>query len=110
MSEKEVISSKPVKRLKQLLTVGNLWLYIISLIKRNGRMYAYTLDDEIEKEFFFRPGKVMIYLVLYKLEGDGMIKAETVGEERRKYYNITKKGEETLNFAKQYFVLLSKGL
>lgn len=110
MGEKEIISSKPVKRLKQLLTVGNLWLYILSLIKRNGRMYAYTLDDEIEKEFFFKPSKVMIYLVLYKLEGDGMIKAETVGEERRKYYNIAKKGEETLNFAKQYFVLLSKGL
>ncbi|MBI5051394.1 PadR family transcriptional regulator [Candidatus Micrarchaeota archaeon] len=104
----EKLRAKPLKRLKQLLTVGNLWLYIISFIKRNGKSYAYALDDEIEKRYFFKPSKVMIYLVLYKLEAEGLI--ESKFEERRKYYTLTKKGEETLELAKEYFTILGKEL
>jgi len=97
--------TKPIKRLKNLLTFGNLWLYILSLIKRNGRLYAYNLDSEIEKEFFFKPSRVMVYIVLYKLENEGLIKSEF--EERRKYYSMTKKGNETLKTAKEYFKVLA---
>lgn len=104
----ENLKTKPLKRLKQLLTFGNLWLYIISLIKKNGKLYAYTLDEDIEKIYFFKPSKVMIYLVLYRLEDEGLIKSEF--EERRKYYKLTKKGEDTLKFAKEYFILLGKEL
>ncbi|MBI2079234.1 PadR family transcriptional regulator [Candidatus Micrarchaeota archaeon] len=104
----EPLKTKPLKRLKQLLTFGNLWLYILSIIKKSGKAYAYMLDDEIEKGYFFRPGKVMIYLVLYKLEAEDLIKSEF--EERRKYYRLTKKGEETLILAKKYFLVLGKEL
>ncbi len=101
----EVLRTSPVKRLRSLLTSGNLWLYILSLIRINKRIHAYKLDDEIEKEYFFKPNKVMIYIVLYKLENEKLIKSEFEG--RRKYYTITKKGIETLEFAKEYFRLLS---
>lgn len=104
----DVLKSKPVRRLKNLLTTGNLWLYILSLIRANGKVYAYALDEQIEKEFFFRPGRPMIYLVLYKLESEKLIKSEY--EERRKYYTITKKGGEALETAKDYFSVLSKKL
>jgi len=101
-------SSKPIKRLKHLLTYGNLWLYILSLMSSRKRIYAYALDDEIEKEFFFRPNRIMVYVVLYKLEGEGLIKSEL--RERRKYYQLTKKGAGTLRLAREYFRILSNKL
>ena len=98
--------TKPMKRLKQTLTSGNLWLYILTDIKRKKRSYAYVLDQEIQKKFGFRPGRVMIYLVLYKLENEGII--ESAFEERRKYYTLTRKGVETLLLAKKYLKSLYK--
>lgn len=100
--------SKPIKRLKNLLTTGNLWLYILSLIQHEKKMYAYNLPERIEQDFFFRPSRVMIYVVLYKLEDEGLIHSEF--EERRKYYYLTEKGRDTLEYAKEYFALLSKRL
>ncbi|MBI5228157.1 PadR family transcriptional regulator [Candidatus Micrarchaeota archaeon] len=108
MNRLEVLSTKPIKRLKHLLTSGNLWLYILSLVKLNGKIHAYALDDAIEKEFLFKPNKIMVYVVLYKLEGEGLI--SSAFEQRRKYYQLTEKGEETLNSAKEYFKILSDKL
>jgi len=110
MSDSEIKANKtkPIKRLKHLLTTGNIWLYVLSIIKRNGKAYAYALDEEMERLFFFRPSKVMIYLVLYRLESEGLITAEM--EERRKYYKMTANGENTLKAAKTYLSSLSKEL
>ncbi len=102
------LGTTPVKRLKNLLTSGNLWLYVLSLIRINKRIHAYKLDEKIEREYLFKPNKVMIYIVLYKLENEKLIKSEFEG--RRKYYTITKKGIETLEFAKDYFRILSDKL
>ncbi len=94
------MKAKPIKRLKNLLTLGNLWLYILSLVK-SRKMHAYAMDDEIEREFFFRPSKVMVYIVLHRLESEGLL--TSVYDKRRKYYDITLKGKETLVLAKEYF-------
>lgn len=96
---------KPIKRLKHLLTYGNLWLYVLSLMSHKKKVYAYALDDEIEKEFFFKPNRIMIYVVLYKLENEGLISSEF--KQRRKYYAMTKKGSETLELAREYFKALA---
>ena len=104
---KRIIASKPIRRLKKLLTSGNLWLYILSLAK-DKKVYASELDKEIEKEFFFKPNKIMVYVVLYKIESEGLIESEH--KERRKYYRITKKGKKTLELAREYFQILSKKL
>ncbi len=104
----EVLRTSPVKRLRSLLTSGNLWLYILSLIRINKRIHAYKLDEKIYEEYLFKPNKVMVYVVLYKLENEKLIKSEFEG--RRKYYTITKKGIETLEFAKEYFKILSEKL
>jgi DNA-binding PadR family transcriptional regulator len=110
MSKKleSILKTKPIKRLKNQLTSGNLWLYLLSLIKAQKKLYAYNLDSEIEREFFFKPSKVMIYVVLYKLEDEKLIKSEF--QERRKYYSLTKTGAQTLENAKQYFKILSDKL
>jgi DNA-binding PadR family transcriptional regulator len=97
-------SATPVKRLKRLLTSGNLWLYILSLLKKR-KLYAYELDKMIESEFGFRPNKIMIYVVLYRLENEGLITSQY--EERRKYYTISGKGSESLKIARDYFKTLS---
>ncbi len=108
--ENQVQNSKPAARLKHLLTYGNLWLYILSLIKEHKEVYAYTLGDMVEQEFFFKPNRIMLYIVIYKLEDEGIIKAKQKNKERRKYYEITKKGNEILNFAKDYLIMLGKRL
>lgn len=100
--------TRPIKRLRRHLTIENLWLYILSIIKRDGECYAYTLPEQIEKDFYFRPSRVMVYIVLHMLEGEGLIKSEQ--KERRKYYKLTERGRETLSEAKKYFKLLSETL
>ncbi len=102
------IATTPIKRLKKLLTSGSLWLYVLSLLQAKKKLYAYELDREIEKEFLFKPNKIMIYVVLYKLENEGLIRSEF--KERRKYYELTDKGSEALRLAREYFRILSDKL
>lgn len=97
----------PIKRLRRLLTSENLWLYVLSLLRKK-RLYAYEIDKQIESEFSFRPNKIMIYIVLYRLEDEKLISSEF--EKRRKYYMITDKGRETLAQARTYFKTLSSKL
>ena len=99
------LATSPIKRLNRLLTSENLWLYLLSLIKRGGTLYAYGLDRQIESEFLFKPSKVMIYIVLYRLENEGLIRSEF--QQRRKYYSLTEKGEEALGQAREHFRMLA---
>ena len=88
-----------MRRLRSSLTTGNMWLHILSLLKRK-RLYAYTLRKEMEQYAGFSHGLIMNYLVLYKLEASGLIKSKFAG--RRKYYSITTKGRRELEKAKKY--------
>ena len=56
----------------------------------------------------FKPGKIMVYVVLYKLEKEGLITSEF--KERRKYYTLSAKGAETLAVAREYFRILADKL
>ena len=96
--------TKAVKRLKHLLTYENLWLYVLSIIKKHKHVYAYALDDQIEQVFSFRPNKIVGYIVLYKLEREGLISSKLI--ERRKYYEMTAKGEDALEKAREYIRML----
>lgn len=100
--------AKPIKRLKNVLTTGNIWLYVLSLMKKNKEVYGYGLRDEIEKEFYFRPSKIMMYVVLYRLEEEGLVKSEF--RERRRYYSLTNEGSRSMDEAKRYLELLSRRL
>lgn len=90
----------PLERLKANNTIENLWLYILIIAKRNP-VYAYELRKRIEKEFGFKPGMVSSYRVLYRLEMDGFVKSKKA--ERRRVYFITKKGEQELKKAKDFY-------
>ena len=104
----DIYSSKPYLRLSKHLSYGNIWLYILSYLNKHHKIYAYTLSDELYKKYNFKPNRVVLYLVLYKLEGDGFISSRF--KERRKYYTITKKGKLLLKSAKNYLSKLSSSL
>lgn len=89
----------PLRRLRNSLTTGNLWLYVLSLLSKK-RMHAYVMREQISKKFSWKPGLITSYVVLYKLEAEGLIKSGFEG--RRNYYEITEKGRETLRKGKKY--------
>jgi DNA-binding PadR family transcriptional regulator len=99
--------SSAMRRLRASLTTGNLWLHILSLLRRK-RLYAYALQNEMQKHAGFSQGLIMNYLILYKLENEGLIASEFEG--RRKYYSITAKGRGELAKAKKYLRELSAKL
>jgi DNA-binding PadR family transcriptional regulator len=86
--------AEPSQRLRNSITKDNLWLYILSLLKRREG-YPYEIREMIEKRFGFKPGKVTAYIVLKKLEKGGYVsktrKVKREGPERT-YYRITGKG------------------
>ena len=90
----------PFERLQNLNTKENLWIYILSLLKK-GSVYAWEIQPMIEKNFGFKPGRITPYRALYRLEEDGFVKS--VMEERRRVYKITPKGEEEIKKAKNFY-------
>jgi len=98
---------KPVKRLSYSLTHGNIWLAALSVMRRR-KAYAYALPDEISKEFGYKPSKLMVYFVLYKLEAEKLISSRFEG--RRKYYALTPAGKKALSEGKKLLSSIAKKL
>jgi len=90
----------PIERLRKSNTIDNLWIYILSLLKKR-EIYAWEIPSLIEKEFDFRPGRITPYRVLYRLEKDGFVKSKI--RQRRRVYQITEKGNKELNKAKKFY-------
>lgn len=90
----------PFLRLKKYNTKGNLWIYILALLKE-GSFHGWDFPDIIEKRFGFRPGKITPYRVLYTLELEGLVTSKQ--EERRRMYKITKKGIKKLKKVKDFY-------
>jgi len=82
------------ERLVKKLTKENLWLYILKLLKERP-MYGKEIVREIQKRFDFSPAMITVYVVLYKMEKEGLIrKSRSIKSEGKIYYELTKKGEE----------------
>ncbi len=89
-----------MERLQKSNTKENLWLYILSLLKKR-KVYGWEIPTLIKKNFNFKPGRITPYRVLYRLEKEGLVKSKM--EERRRIYQITKKGKRELELAKIFF-------
>jgi len=100
-------TSKPMNRLNYSLTHGNIWLAILSIIRKR-KAYAYALPDEISRAWGYQPSKLMVYFVLYKLEDEKLISSKFEG--RRKYYALTPEGKKALSDGKKKLSDLSKKL
>ena len=94
----------PFERLQKSNTIENLWIYILSLLKKAAKghpIYAWEIPKMIEKEFGFKPGRITPYRVLYRLEKQSFVKSKI--EERRRVYQITEKGKNELEKAKNFY-------
>jgi len=98
MPKKQKKLSKPINRLYNSITISNLWLSILSLASHEA-VYAYNLASTIEQKFGFKPSRLLVYLVLYKLEGANYLTSKE--ENKRKYYSITPEGIKLLDEAKK---------
>lgn len=82
---------------KELLK-GTLSAIILKLLSEQGRMYGYEISVRVKE---LSGGKILLkdgslYPALQKMTHDGLLsfKEEHVGGRLRKYYQITKTGEE----------------
>jgi len=98
MPKKHKKLSKPINRLYNSITISNLWLSVLSLAKKEP-IYAYILPNTIEKEYGFKPSRLLVYLVLYKLESEKYLSSKE--QDKRKYYSITQNGKNLLKEAKE---------
>ncbi|MBS7655411.1 helix-turn-helix transcriptional regulator [Candidatus Bathyarchaeota archaeon] len=87
------------ERLIKKITVENLWLYILSLLKDKPK-YGYEIRKLIQERYGFKPGTVTAYIVLYRLVKEGYISLKEEKKEgkgpARKYYEITEEGRMLL--------------
>jgi DNA-binding PadR family transcriptional regulator len=90
----------PFERLIKSNTKENLWIYILSMLKKQPH-YAWDLHSLIEKEYGFKPGNITPYRVLYRLEEQGFVESEN--KERRVVYKITEKGKKELEKVKIFY-------
>lgn len=88
-----------LEKLIKSTTTDNVWMYVLAVLK-NENIHAYALHKEIEKKFKWAPELITSYVVLYRIEKEGLIKSEKKG--RIKVYSITPKGIKTLKEAKKH--------
>lgn len=92
-----------LNRLKEKLTKENLWLYILFLLEKRP-LYAYEISTRIKTSFGFEPAMITVYVVLYKMELEGLVSSAT--EKRppsnvvRRYYSPTELGMKALKEGK----------
>ena len=97
----------PLERLKRKIEKENLWIFILSSLKK-GNKCGKELKEMVEKKFDFLTGKVTAYKVLYLLESDGYVKSSRSG--KKVFYKITPKGEKELKSGMVYLKNLEKAL
>jgi len=97
----------PIERLQKSNTIENLWIYILTLLKKR-KIYAWEIPAIIERELGFKPGKITPYRVLYRLEREGFVKSEI--KKRRRIYQITEKGQKELKKARKFYQVIVKWL
>lgn len=80
------------------LIKGTLKTIVLSLLAKNERMYGYEITQHVKEQ---TEGKIQLtegalYPLLHRLEADGLLITEKVniGKRVRKYYKLTKPGNE----------------
>ena len=102
LADQYLLMRTPSQRFEASLTNDNLWIYILTLLRKR-ELYAYELNAKIKKEFRFSPGNVTAYIVLQRLKGEGYVKATSKRQENgpvRHYCTATARGLAELRKAK----------
>ena len=111
--------TKAYKRLKANLTTNLVWVYILRLLQKRDACYGYELKRQLKEEYDIPLATVTSYVVLYKLESEGLVESIKTDEKperpvrgrpTRKYYQITDLGTSLLEEAKEYIQLTYKNV
>ncbi len=94
----DLSKSPELVRLESKLGVELLWVFVLSILKREP-CHGYALRKKIEDQFGFLPGNVSAYVVLYKLESRGFVSTKSEGN--KVVYTITDSGKKLLDLAKK---------
>jgi DNA-binding PadR family transcriptional regulator len=79
------------------LLKGTLQTIVLKVLQDHGKMYGYEITQRVKElsdnRIFLTEGA--LYPTLHRLEGDGLLKTETVniGRRVRKYYSLTASGK-----------------
>ena len=79
------------------LLKGTLQTIVLKVLHDHGKMYGYEITQRVKElsdnRIFLTEGA--LYPTLHKLEGEGLLKTETVniGRRVRKYYTLTSSGK-----------------
>ncbi|MHA2067739.1 MAG: PadR family transcriptional regulator [Candidatus Thorarchaeota archaeon] len=93
--------SRAVDRLVNKLTKEMLWIYILRLLQERPH-YGYEIKELVTKRFGFSPATVSGYAIIYRLQRDGLIQSQESSESTRKYYEITDRGSEAMQLARDF--------
>ena len=90
------------------LLKGTLQTLLLKVLKNHGKMYGYEITQRVKE---LSEGRLLLtegalYPALHKLEGEGLLKTETVmiGKRVRKYYSLTSEGRSVVNERVNEFV------
>ncbi len=79
------------------LLKGTLQTIVLKVLQDHGKMYGYEITQRVKE---LSDNRILLtegalYPTLHKLEGDGLLKTETVniGRRVRKYYSLTASGK-----------------
>jgi PadR family transcriptional regulator PadR len=104
---------KSMRRLVTLTTKENLWIYISTLLEER-ECFAYELQRAVQDRFGVLMASVTAYVLLYKMEREGLVERSTERREgrrpTRKYYALTAKGKAALADARAYLQVLAAAL
>ena len=82
---------RALARLRKKLTVENLWLYVISILKSEGRpLKAYDIKVRLREKYGINPPAVTVYTVLYRMVRDGLLERTREGGDI--VYSVTERG------------------
>ncbi len=70
-----MIDAEIPQRLLKGITVGSLWLYVLTVLLNNPS-YPYDVRKMIKEKFGFEPPIVTLYTTFYRLEREGLIRKE----------------------------------
>jgi DNA-binding PadR family transcriptional regulator len=71
---------RALARLRKKLTVENLWLYIIKILRENKPLKAYDIKVHLREKFGINAPAVTVYTVLYRMRRDGLVEVKREGD------------------------------
>ncbi|MEM0453233.1 MAG: PadR family transcriptional regulator [Sulfolobales archaeon] len=92
--------SKAYERLIRKITIENLWLYIIKILKDCNELRAYDIKKELSRRFNVKPATITVYAVIYKMVKEGLIESVKTSDGLR--YRVTEKGMRTFEQGIKY--------